>query len=108
MRTTATHTYAVLDISSSAYREVRQKLDRAAYQHAFHGEPDGEVIDMHGIGLRADQSQVGPVYESDLSIRLAAHAVALERTTTSNFDQQLAALLREAASALDTRNHSGR
>ena len=43
-----TYTYAILEISPAAYREIREKLEAAGYQHAF--EPDG-AIDMHGIAL---------------------------------------------------------
>lgn len=48
-----THTYAVLDLPRTVYAAVRALLAQADYQHAFHAEPDGEVIDMHGIALRA-------------------------------------------------------
>ena len=46
----ATHTYAVLDVSEATYREVREKLGAAGYEHAF----DRGIIDMHGIALRAE------------------------------------------------------
>ncbi len=51
------HTYAVLDVSSAVYREIRQKLKAAGYDHAIHRDERGatgsaaEVIDMHGIAL---------------------------------------------------------
>ena len=50
------HTYAVLEVSSAAYAEIRAKLVDAGYDHALHtpavsGE-DREVIDMHGIALK--------------------------------------------------------
>lgn len=53
-----THTYAILDVSPEAYAEIRAKLEEAGYQHAFHTRVrDGEeVIDMHGIALRADDA----------------------------------------------------
>lgn len=51
MRTT--HTYAVLDVPRAVYAAVRALLEAADYRHAFHAEPDGEVIDMHGIALRS-------------------------------------------------------
>ena len=35
------------------YAAVRALLERAEYSHAFHVEKDGELIDMHGIVLRA-------------------------------------------------------
>ena len=46
-----THTYAVLEVSPAAYREIRGALEAAGYAHAFHQGGDGEVIDMHGIAL---------------------------------------------------------
>lgn len=48
-----THTYAVLDVPRTVYGAVRALLVRAGYDHAFHAEPDGELIDMHGIALRS-------------------------------------------------------
>lgn len=60
-----TYTYVVLRVSPAAYAEIREKLAQAGYQHAFHGDRDGEVIDMHGIALGVDQapgqSNVGEV-----------------------------------------------
>jgi len=50
-RITHTHTYAVLEVSPAAYREIRALLKAAGYEHAFHLEREGEVIDMHGIAL---------------------------------------------------------
>jgi hypothetical protein len=52
-----TYTYAVLDVPRTVYAAIRALLAAASYQHAFHAEKDGEVIDMHGIALR---SQGGP------------------------------------------------
>lgn len=49
----STHTYAVLEVSETAYAEIRTKLAEAGYQHAFHREHDGELIDMDGIALMA-------------------------------------------------------
>ena len=46
-----THTYAVLHVSPAAYEEIKGKLLRAGYGHAF-DDRDG-TIDMHGIGLLA-------------------------------------------------------
>lgn len=43
-----THTYALLDVSKSAYDEIAEKLILAGYQQAINDE--GE-IDMHGIAL---------------------------------------------------------
>lgn len=47
-----TYTYAVLEVSPAAYEEIREKLVKAGYQHAFHEDrTHGPVIDMHGIAL---------------------------------------------------------
>ncbi len=53
-----THTYAILKVSRKTYREIKEKLEAAGYQHAFHddGDEDGVVIDMHGIGLAEETS----------------------------------------------------
>jgi len=52
-----THTYAILDVSSAAYEEIRQKLAEAGYEHAFNDDGDGrECIDMHGVALRSEPS----------------------------------------------------
>lgn len=44
-----THTYATLDVSKAVFDEIAAKLRAAGYDHSF----DGNVIDMHGIGLVA-------------------------------------------------------
>ena len=44
-----TYTFAELEISPSAYNEIKRKLKAAKYDHAFHDE--GKLIDMHGIAL---------------------------------------------------------
>jgi hypothetical protein len=49
------HTYAVLEVSPEAYREIRALLEAAGYEHAFHREHEGEVIDMHGIAITAKE-----------------------------------------------------
>jgi hypothetical protein len=54
MRLRQTHTYAILEVSPATYREIRAKLLSVDYGHAIqHERGDGEVIDMHGIALRA-------------------------------------------------------
>lgn len=47
----STHTYAVLEISPSAYAEIAAKLRQAEYTHAFQRDGGRELIDMHGIAL---------------------------------------------------------
>lgn len=54
-----TYTYAILDVSPEFYREVRELLKAAGYEHAFNDAGhDGEVIDMHGIAIRADPAKL--------------------------------------------------
>lgn len=50
-----THTFATLEVSKATYDEIAAKLKAAGYDHAFVKATgkDGEVIDMHGIGLVA-------------------------------------------------------
>lgn len=56
-----THTYAILEVSRTAYDEIAAKLREAGYNHAFEavrevnraGRPATIVIDMHGIAIRA-------------------------------------------------------
>lgn len=47
-----THTYAIAEVSQSTYDEIRAILLPDGHHHIHRGE-DGEVLDMHGIGLRA-------------------------------------------------------
>ena len=49
-----TYTYAILHVSRSTYDEIRTKLADAGYEWAFHKSDEGEVIDMHGIGLSVE------------------------------------------------------
>ncbi len=51
-----THTYAILEVSAATFNEVKAKLTAAEYHHAF----DRDVIDMHGIALRADAAEEKP------------------------------------------------
>lgn len=55
----STYTYAILEVSKAAYEEIKKKLEDAGYHHALHtheGEPT-PVIDMHGIGLKQEDSK---------------------------------------------------
>jgi len=49
-----THTYAVLEISRKAFKEIEGKLKRAGYEDQFHVEDNARVIDMHGIAIKAN------------------------------------------------------
>lgn len=54
-----THTFVLLDVSQTAYREVRELLEKAGYGHAFVDSGDGtECIDMQGIALHPDVASV--------------------------------------------------
>jgi hypothetical protein len=50
-----THTYAILAVSKAAFEEIRDKLLDAGYAGQVHDDGDAPVIDMHGIGLRAEE-----------------------------------------------------
>lgn len=54
-----THTYAVLEISQSAYDEIHEKLSVAGYHHAFDNDDGAPIIDMHGIAVKAKPSVRG-------------------------------------------------
>ena len=48
-----THTYAVLDISSSAFHEIRSRL--LAGGHLASGEASADVLDMNGLALMIEE-----------------------------------------------------
>lgn len=51
---TTTRTYATLEVSDVAFKEIHDKLAAAGYDHAFHRDASGMItIDMHGIGLQS-------------------------------------------------------
>ena len=50
----STYTYAILDLSPSAFEEIRSKLLAAGYGDQFHQERGRAVIDMHGIAVASD------------------------------------------------------
>lgn len=53
-----THTYAILEISPAAYREIRDALSAAGYSDAIVPDTrEGEVIDMHGIAIQARKEE---------------------------------------------------
>lgn len=50
-----TYTYAILEVSAAAYKEIADKLRAADYRQVFHADNEhGTVIDMHGIALACD------------------------------------------------------
>ena len=50
------YTYAILKVSPSAYAEIKAKLEAVGYEHAFHEDPEGPVIDMHGLAIQAEET----------------------------------------------------
>ena len=58
MRLRTTHTFVTLEISEAAYKEIKQKLLAASYNHVFIYDYDGtEKIDMAGIGLTKEKEK---------------------------------------------------
>jgi len=51
-----TYTYVILELSQTAYEEIRTKLEAAGYQQAFHKSDGQDVIDMHGIAVAATET----------------------------------------------------
>ena len=52
-----TYTYAILKVSQAVFDEIKTKLEVAEYDHAFHEDDEGLLIDMHGIALQAEKSR---------------------------------------------------
>lgn len=50
-----THTYAILELSPESYNEIKEKLMEAEYNHVFHENESGTVIDMHGIAVACEK-----------------------------------------------------
>jgi DNA-directed RNA polymerase subunit F len=48
-----THTYAILEVTPGAYEEIRTRLEAGGYADAFHRDDGQEVIDLHGLALKA-------------------------------------------------------
>lgn len=53
--TRSTYTYAILEVSPEAYNEIARKLKDAGYHGSFDKDDGAEIIDMHGIALKAVQ-----------------------------------------------------
>ncbi|KKM08252.1 hypothetical protein LCGC14_1725680 [marine sediment metagenome] len=50
-----TRTYAFLDVSPECMAEVKDKLEKAGYEHAIQYHDQALVIDMHGLALRQER-----------------------------------------------------
>lgn len=62
-----TYTYAILDVSPKAYREIKEKLEEAGYEDQFHEDGGRIVLDMHGIALAAKHDPGCPAIADDES-----------------------------------------
>lgn len=56
-----THTFAVMEVSESAFKEIEHLLEQAGYDHVFIEDDDGRKIDMHGIALKSKKGATGPI-----------------------------------------------
>ena len=87
------YTYALLDVSSTAYAEIREKLKAAGYDHAFHRDGDREVIDMSGIALRDEaqneEDRRMPITRERMSDALLAVRNALIAELGAMYDDEL-------------------
>jgi hypothetical protein len=50
-----TYTYVILEVSKQTFDEIKRKLTEAEYEHVFHDDDDGLVIDMQGIALQEEK-----------------------------------------------------
>lgn len=53
----STHTFVILDLSPSAYREIAETLKIADYGHCFNKDGQRELIDMHGIAVAQETKE---------------------------------------------------
>lgn len=56
-RLTSTYTYVTMEVSQIAYKEIRQKLEDANYQHAI---TDDGLLNMHGLALVLAEAEEDP------------------------------------------------
>ena len=52
---TYTHTYVILEVSSAAFHEIKEKLLAAGYEYAMQAYSGKILIDMHGLALREEK-----------------------------------------------------
>jgi hypothetical protein len=82
-----THTYAVLEVPAVVYAAVRALLGQAEYQHAFHRDSGGEVIDMHGIALKA---RTGAASSTDITVGTLLSATTKEGRVEMSLNGEIA------------------
>lgn len=94
---TATHAFAVLEVSRDAYNQIASKLREARYDHAF----VDEYIDMRGIALVCDDPGLKNNPLVDVGRKLEAAYAALDAISGLSADQ---AIIEMAQDALAKRN----
>lgn len=65
--TRSTYTYATLEVSNMAFKEIIDKLRVAGYENQFVERNNGVEIDMHGIALvtKCDHDYAGGLSKLD-------------------------------------------
>ncbi len=96
----ATHTYAILDVPRAVYAAVRALLEAADNQHAFHDDREGEVIDMHGIALRAKPGAAGSHITIGTLLSQRTHEGLVEFSLNGEFTQMELGKAREVVGIL--------
>lgn len=66
-----THTYVTVELSPTAFGEIRRALTKAGYGQAFHS--GGSVIDMHGLAV----AEVQP------TVKLTKPSISIDRMSKS-------------------------
>lgn len=95
-----TYTYAILDVPRAVYAAVRALLDAADYQHAFHADQDGEVIDMRGIALRSKAGPTGTDIIVSTLLSSRTHSARIDFTMNGELTQLDLDKAREVVSML--------
>jgi hypothetical protein len=49
-----TYTFAILEVSETAFAEIMEKLKDAGYSQQLQKDGENIVIDMHGLALQSD------------------------------------------------------
>ena len=77
----STHTFAILELSPSAFSEISRKLIKAGYQHAFQKQDGRELIDLSGIAVASEPPPSKPENPDSVIKRIM-------RVTTQKFQIQ--------------------
>ena len=49
------HTYAIVPVSQATFDEIKAKLLGAGYEDQLHEDPEGLILDMHGLALQVEE-----------------------------------------------------